>query len=1217
VGDPGVGPEVVPVGGGGGAAPGVGARKGEGRGGEGGYDPSRHFGSDLAYKVFLDRYTRKDIERRFRVGDVALALVVDDPQWPRKEVARVLRVEGDELELEVVTGPEKGERIRRERSACDRPVETTPEAVWRRVADALAEVEREEVRPLWRERFYEALSGWKFVPGGRILAGAGMGNLTLYNCYVVPSPRDSRQGIIETLGQMIEIMSRGGGVGINVSSLRPRRAVVRGVNGRSSGAVSWMDLYSRATGLVEQGGSRRGALMLMLHDWHPDLLRFIDAKRTPGMVENANISVCVSDAFMQAVKRDEMWELRFPDTDDPDYNTLWTGDLEAWERAGKPTITYDRRPAREIWQRLIESAWASAEPGIAFLERSNKQSNSWYFHPLIATNPCVTGDTLIFTGQGLRRADELFLSHAPVEAVVDGRMKAGRTAAASPVFLTGLKPVVRVLTREGYSVRVTPDHRIYSDERGWVPAAELRRGEAVRILDHPGGFGTGGSEDLGRVLGYMSVAARRRGDTLRLAFAPERQAELEPLLAACVRRLGGMGEDAAGAGGPPRRGRSAAMVGHQLGEIAFAHGLGVGAPAVPDAVSRGSEAMQRGYLQAVFEAGGYLSQARGRPVLTARAPAGLLRGVQQLLLNMGIASRLRTARGHELDDNLPALLTLEREGLLRFCAVVGALSPSRRGALADAAAELRRHPLAPERYVAHVERVVEDGMEAVYDLTEPETHSFVAGGLVVHNCAEQPLPAWGVCCLGHVNLSRFVADGEVDWDGLSRTVRAAVRFLDNVVDATPYYFEENAATQKGERRLGLGTMGLGEVLIRLGMRYGSPESVRFIDRLYAFIAHEAYAASCDLAEEKGAFPLFDAERFLESGFMQGMPEDIRERVRTHGIRNVTLLTQAPTGTVGTMVGTSTGIEPFYALKYLRQSRLGVDEQYVAVAEEWMRDHPGQPLPPYFVGAMDLTPDEHIRVQAAVQRWTDSSISKTANAPADYTVEDTRRLYELAYDLGCKGVTIYRDQSRHAQVLHRADQGDEAAAASAPAPAAKAAADDGGPSLARRPRRMRGECFLVPTHFGNLTLDVHEDPATGEPVEIIASAGTAGSDLMADAVALGMAASVLLRLKGPVPKRERLEILIEKFRNIGGAKNGPVALGAAASLAQGIARGLEQYLESLDGATSPPAATAGAPAPALSQGRQADFDLCPACGTYSMEMVEGCRTCHACGFSNCS
>lgn len=1614
-------------------------------------DPSRYFTSDLSFKVFMDRYTLKDIDRRFAVGDFALALIVDDPQWPRKEVARVLAVEGDTLELEVLTGTEKGERIVREKSACDRPIETSPEHVWARVAKAMASVEPEAIRADWEHRFFNILDGWKFVPGGRILAGSGLGNLTLYNCYVVPSPKDSRAGIIDTLGQMIEIMSRGGGVGINVSSLRPRRSVVRGVNGRSSGAVSWMDLYSRATGLVEQGGcfgpderimtdhglvpaaelyrrmgqgesfralthegqrpitarfrngtkrlyrvttqrgylvevtaehkmgvlrngqiatvpladlavgaeiltllgdgmdgpmvslkpvdvrpstpstgldrdvrlpevldprlayvlgylsggkylrsegrhadkvrmatsdsapeirarlsqwcvdlfgltptvepgtgafhdlildsrlltewfetsglfelhagamrvpeavlrspsevaaafvagvfdggctgpdaeggygieglglgmlrdlqqllaangvasrlsitgpstqgsenlyrldvtgiedterfetwalhslkrvttpsassqdgvwsqgavrngahdrmskgaplqsrgretvggngvavatlakavrvlpdaivriepskscevydfevagthmlagngvytsnSRRGALMLMMHDWHPDVLRFIDSKRTAGMVENANISVCVSDAFMAAVKADAPWDLRFPDTDDPEYDRLWDGDLDRWASSGHAVVVYDTVPARQIWQRLIESAWASAEPGVAFLDRSNKMSNSHYFHPLIATNPCVTGDTWISTADGLRRADELYLSQESPKVVVDTRMQAGPVQQASPVFLTGVKAVVEIRTEEGLSLRATADHRILTEQRGWIEAGDLRPGEAIRIVDHRGGFGTEGTPDLGRLLGYLSSAARRREETLQLAFLPGRDELLRPLLEGSLERAF---PDSArhGEGGPRSRGQARAATAHHLAQVAFAHGIASADAAVPDVVYRGTEGMQKAYVEAFFEAVGTVTTVRNRPVLLAAGDYALLQGMQRVLLNLGIYARIRSPKAVRAKAGDRAQIRIERDGLIVYAQEIGAQGTERRRELAEAADALRHARFVPECFLAHVAAIDPSGTEPVYDLTEPVTHSFVAGGVVVHNCAEQPLPEWGVCCLGHVNLAAFVRDGQLDWEGLGRTVRASVRFLDDVVDATPYYFDENRDNQMSERRLGMGTMGLGEVLIRLGLRYGSPESVEFIDRVYAFVAREAYLSSADTAAEKGPFPRFEAGPFLESGFMRGMPQDVREAIAEKGMRNVTLLTQAPTGTIGTMVGTSTGIEPFYALKYVRQSRLGRDDQYVLVAQEWLEAHPGQALPDYFVGAMDLTPEEHVQVQAAVQRWTDSSISKTANTPSGYTVEETARLYELAYDLGCKGVTIYRDQSRQTQVLHLSDDTDEKAGSETVA----AQAVDAGPSLASRPRRMRGECFIVPTHFGNLTLDVHEDPENGEPVEVIASAGTAGSDLMADAVALGMAVSVLLRLKGPVPKEERLRLIMDKFRNIGGSKPGLFGPFAAASLAQGLARGLDQYLAEKAGSAADPigtqAAPAGrgdvggtAPAPGVTRLAQApgaggadhgarllhetDFDLCPACGGYSMEMVEGCRTCHSCGFSNCS
>ena len=187
---------------------------------------------------------------------------------------------------------------------------------------------------------------------------------------------------------MTEIMSRGGGVGINISSLRPRQAYVKGVNGRSSGAVSWGALYSFVTGLIEQGGSRRGALMLIMNDWHPDVFDFINSKREAGKITNANISVGVSDKLMEAIKADADWDLVFPDTSDPAYDDVWDGDLDGWIAGGHTVVPYRTVKARQVWNAIIESAWASAEPGVFFNERYNKMSNSSYFAPIICTNPC-------------------------------------------------------------------------------------------------------------------------------------------------------------------------------------------------------------------------------------------------------------------------------------------------------------------------------------------------------------------------------------------------------------------------------------------------------------------------------------------------------------------------------------------------------------------------------------------------------------------------------------------------------------------------------------------------------------------------------------------------------------------------------------------------------------------------------------------------------------
>ncbi|MBE0688485.1 MAG: hypothetical protein IH587_00005, partial [Anaerolineae bacterium] len=280
--------------------------------------------------------------------------------------------------------------------------------------------------------------------------------------------------------------------------------------------------------------SRRGALMLILDDWHPDVFDFINSKRTMGQITNANISVNVSDRLMEAIKTDTDWELCFPDTSDPQYDAEWNGDLEGWRAKGGNVICYRTIKAREVWNAIIESAWDSAEPGVWFGERSNKMSNSHYFNPLICTNPCVTGDTRIYTDQGLVRADDLFDSESTVNVVVDGRF--GTEVAitrASRVILTGVKPVYRLQTREGYHVRATADHRIMT-ARGWVALQDLRPGERIHILNRKGGFGTQGSLELGRVLGWLVGDGTVKRDQIVLSFFGDEKREIAPAFAEYV-----------------------------------------------------------------------------------------------------------------------------------------------------------------------------------------------------------------------------------------------------------------------------------------------------------------------------------------------------------------------------------------------------------------------------------------------------------------------------------------------------------------------------------------------------------------------------------------------------------------------------------------------------------------------------------------------------------
>ena len=830
---------------------------------------------ELGYKIFLDRYAQKDMTRStLAIGD--RVIVVINAKTGQREIGTVSAIDLPRVTVELLDG----EQVVRDLEHVDKPIETEPAQMMDRVAFGVAATEVDPAKQEeWTEKFRWLLDDWKFIPGGRILAAAGTDqDLTYYNCYVIPSPHDSREGIMSTLTQMTEIMSRGGGVGINLSTLRPRHSYVKGVNGRSSGAVSWGALYSFVTGLIEQGGSRRGALMLILNDWHPDIFNFINSKRSAGQITNANISVGVSDKLMEAVAADDDWDLCFPDTRDPDYDELWDGDLSTWIAAGRKVVSYKTVKARELWNAIIESAWASAEPGVWFNERSNTMANSWYFNPLIATNPC----------------------------------------------------------------------------------------------------------------------------------------------------------------------------------------------------------------------------------------------------------------------------------------------------------------------------------------------------------GEQPLGAFSVCNLGAINLARFYDEGEHDvaWDALRKTVGYATRFLDNVIDTTPYFFERNEAVQKAERRVGLGTMGIAELMLRLGVRYGSDESVALIDRIYELMATTAYETSSDLAREKGAFPRFDAEKFLESGYMQTMPVSLRQKIKRNGVRNVTLLTQAPTGTTGTMVNTSTGVEPFFSWVYFRKSRLGLHEEQVPIVRDWFAANPdAESLPDYFVTAMELSPDEHVKVQGAFQRWIDSAISKTCNVPSDYTVEQVSELYQYMYELGCKGGTIYRDGSRDEQVLMlKGDERAESEMEDLRGSQQGETSDNAEPATTPhrvypRPERLTGTTVGTQTPFGKAYITINRDDQDN-PFEVFIAIGKAGSDIAADAESLGRMISLQLRTTAPHNRRDMLKLIIEQLQDIGGAR--PIGFGPkrVLSLPDAVARVLqiEFFPEDLPLQLNLPIQADSQPA--SGDGALNGADMCPECGTIALIRAESCRKCLACGFSEC-
>jgi ribonucleoside-diphosphate reductase alpha chain len=731
--------------------------------------------------VMLDRYTFKDTEKiTLAKGDFVVLTVKEDPKFPARGLGfiqeidwenKTARVLVEEEFRGVLDNPEEPV-ITKSLDVIEKPLEIYYEQIAKRNATGLAAAEAtEEKRKEWFEKFYHELVSLNFIPAGRVLYGAGADtDVTYFNCYVMPFVQDSREGISEHRKQVMEIMSRGGGVGTNGSTLRPRNTLARGVNGKSSGSVSWLDDIAKLTHLVEQGGSRRGAQMIMLTDWHPDIIEFIISK-----MQNPRIlRFLLENTQDETIKRYASEKLKFTPLTEQETN-MYQG-----------IINYKQIP-------------------------------------------------------GLGGFNEKIIRDAENKLAAGGNY-----TVHNPEFLTGAN----------ISVCLTKD---------FMDAVEKDEEYELRFPD---------------VESYDAETMKIYNEEW-----------------------------------------------HKIGDVREWEKLG---------------------------------------------------------------HKVRTYR---------KIKAKELWNLINICATYSA----------------------------------EPGIFFI-DNANDMTNAQAYGQKVVatNPCGEQPLAPYSVCNLAAVNLAEM-ADKEnktVDFEKLARTVEVGVRMQDNVIDATPYFLEENKKQALGERRVGLGVMGLHDLLIYCETEYGSEKGNELIDKVFETIAVTAYKASVELAGEKGSFPFLTGEteeetnrlrqNFTETGFMQKMPEDVRQSILEKGIRNSHLLTVAPTGSTGTMVGVSTGLEPYFSFSYFRSGRLGKFIEVKAdIVQEYLDQNPDadpENLPEWFISAMELSPEAHADVQCVIQRWIDSSISKTVNAPKGYSVEQVEGVYERLYRGGAKGGTVYVDGSRDSQVL---------------------------------------------------------------------------------------------------------------------------------------------------------------------------------------------------------
>ena len=1007
--------------------------------------------------------------------------------------------------------------------------------------------------------FEELMTRLSFTPNSPTLMNAGDELQQLSACFV-DSPADDIEDIHQTMKEAAEVFQSGGGMGYAFWKLRPYGDSVGSTGGIASGPITFMRTYDQMCETIAQGGARRGAQMGVMRVSHPDVIQFIHSKnkdvslahslrlndpddfthnsfaealeearelideegRVPkylrnaveGHLSNFNISVGVTDDFMEALYTGEEFTFTNPRTDEPHIATPETKEIYELYGLGEYVEVGEELsvPAAELWDHIVNGAHENGEPGIIYLERVNKQHSfdvdEHPEHEILATNPCVTGETLISTENGLIPAEDLYEQGVATNVVVDGRLSEETIQEASSVYKTGEKDVYTLTTQEGYELRLTADHRVMTDN-GWVEAADLDAGDAVYIQNRKGSFGQHGSAAEGRVLGWLVGDGHLKHSEARavLNFYDD-DTEISTSLAddvnEIVREPLGNGNYEISANTVSRdadyRGSQALeqrIRSTRLYELADSAGLTTDKHQIPDSVMRGSEEMARGFLRALFTADGGVQGTveKGVSVRLTSTDVSLLKQTQQLLTSFGIFSKIYEERHEagvqEMPDGNGGTaeytrqadhdLVISKDNLLRFREEIGFLLESKTNKLDELLAGYDRGPYS-EAFEATVESVAHDGHEAVYDLTEPETQSFIANGLVVHNCGEQPLEEYEACNLGHINLSTLAAHDAPDWrvwydehgddyDGLNAAAEAflqeaiemdafnhrieyGTRFLENVVTMSDFPVDKIEQKVREMRKIGLGIMGLAQLYIQLGIRYGSPEGNAVAEQLMTHINHESKWASHELADERGSFADWADSKYAN-------PTEYREWFEHHTgldadewadgfeIRNHNTTTIAPTGTTSMIGNTTGGCEPIYNVAYYKnvsddvqgdEMLVEFDDYFLRVLEENDIDVDAvkqeaqqqmannefdgvegletvpKAIGELFVVTSDLTGKEHAGVQCACQAGVDSAISKTCNFPNSASKADMDEVYRYIYDNGGKGVTVYRDGTRSKQVL---------------------------------------------------------------------------------------------------------------------------------------------------------------------------------------------------------
>ncbi|MBM3246508.1 MAG: TSCPD domain-containing protein [Candidatus Omnitrophica bacterium] len=1044
--------------------------------------------------------------------------------------------------------------------------------------------------------------------------------VAVHNCFTLPI-EDSMQSIFETLKVTSLIHQSGGGTGFSFSRLRPKNAVVRTTGGIASGPVSFMKVYDAATEAVKQGGTRRGANMGILRVDHPDILEFITCKESDKQITNFNISVAITDEFMQKLEKGEDYDLIDPHTQK----------------------VVRQLNSREVFDLIVKQAHKNGEPGIIFIDRINQGNPTPKLGKIESTNPCITADTWTMTEGGPCQVKSLIGKE--FIALVNGkRWKSGEAG----FFTTGVKPIYGLTTKEGPQIRLTLNHPLmrikkrtrYRIETEWIEAGRLEAGDQVVINNHGQANWKGRySFKEGYLIGLLIGDGTIKSNSAVLASWGRTQG-CEDVRAAVMNSLDGFKHRSDFSGWVEIKERNEFRLAlASLSDFAFGLGLKQREKDINEQIEGCSADFCRGLLRGLFDTDGtvLVNPEKGSSVRLAQSNLSILQAAQRVLFRLGIYSKIYTFRRkegvHALPDgkggyaqyNIRAQheLVISNESILKFARRIGFEDRDKQARLEKIIKSYKR-TVNRDFFAVTIEDIAFDGMEEVYDTQIPGLNYFDANGFVAHNCGEQPILPYESCDLGSINLAMMCrqVNGryEIDWGRLKEVVRLAVHFLDNLIDVNKFPLPQIEKATKLTRKIGLGVMGWASLLIRLNTPYNSDEAVALAEKAMSFILEEATRESLELGKHKGTFPAF-----------KGSIYDRKEN--SLKLRNATLTTIAPTGTISIIAGpSSSGVEPLFAISYYRNvmdndKLVEVDPLFEEVARERgfysrelmekiaekssLQDIEGIPedVKRVFVTAHDITPEWHVRMQAAFQKYVHNATSKTINFPNEAAVEEVRKAYLLAYELGCKGITIYRDRSREEQVLN----------VGKPQEKQDARAQDFKKEIAPRPRPevIIGTTTKVATGCGNLYVTINVDEQ-GKPFELFTQMGKAGGCAASQLEAIGRLVSLAFRSEIEVKS------IIEQLRNIRcpspSWEKGQRIFSCADAIARVIERRLaagEQPLKAAAEAATVAMKHSHEDEPVISEAddRGDIVGVCPDCGG-ALRHEEGCQKCHACGFSKC-